>query len=289
MLNFRYHALSIVAVLVALTVGLLLGVAIGDKNLVSSAEQDLRANLRKEISSRQKTADGLRSELTARGRFENAVYPLLVGGQLQGTNVGLIFLGNSSQEVTSLTRQALRDTGASLRISAAVREPLDLDGLARRAKGTRYETMNVDPTLIDPFGDRMGGQLVNGGGLIKRERTVLFRSSSGSLDPLGAVIVVRDQPKMSATEQKIADTFEVGFMRGLRGTTASIVGVERSGTDPTQIPWYRSHGASSVDNLDSVDGRAALVFALAGANGAFGTGPDAQALLPAVVGGVRQP
>jgi hypothetical protein len=36
MLNFRYHALSLVAVFLSLVIGLLLGVAIGDKGLVSS-------------------------------------------------------------------------------------------------------------------------------------------------------------------------------------------------------------------------------------------------------------
>ena len=46
MLDFRYHALSLVAVFVALMIGLLLGVAIGDRGLVSSADRNLRDSLR---------------------------------------------------------------------------------------------------------------------------------------------------------------------------------------------------------------------------------------------------
>ena len=42
--DFRYHALSLVAVFVALVLGLLLGVAIGDKGLVSSAENNMQAS-----------------------------------------------------------------------------------------------------------------------------------------------------------------------------------------------------------------------------------------------------
>ncbi len=39
MFDYRYHALSLAAVLFALAVGVLIGVAIGDSNLVSSAKR----------------------------------------------------------------------------------------------------------------------------------------------------------------------------------------------------------------------------------------------------------
>ena len=41
---------------------------------------------------------------------------------------------------------------------------------------------------------------------------------------------------------------------------------------------------SSVDNVDEVAGRAALVFVLAGSQGSYGRRDSAQALLPPVVG-----
>ena len=50
MFDARYHALSLAAVLVALVLGLLLGVAIGDAGLVSSAEREIRADLRSAVA-----------------------------------------------------------------------------------------------------------------------------------------------------------------------------------------------------------------------------------------------
>ena len=50
--------------------------------------------------------------------------------------------------------------------------------------------------------------------------------------------------------------------------------------------WFRDRELSSVNNIDETAGRAALVFVLAGAQGAYGRGDGAQALLP-VVGRVR--
>ena len=63
MLNFRYHALSLVAVFLALAIGLLLGVAIGDKGLVSSAEHDVRASLRDDVRDAQAERDDARAQL----------------------------------------------------------------------------------------------------------------------------------------------------------------------------------------------------------------------------------
>ena len=70
-------------------------------------------------------------------------------------------------------------------------------------------------------------------------------------------------------------------------TGVKVVGVERRASDPSHIGWYRDRELSSVDNVDEQAGRAAMVFVLAGAQGAYGRGDDAQALLPPVVGQVR--
>jgi len=73
---------------------------------------------------------------------------------------------------------------------------------------------------------------------------------------------------------------EGGLMAGLTKTRSPIVGVQATTTTPSQVAWYRSHGLSSVDGVDETAGQAALVLALAGAQGSFGSGPDAGSLLP---------
>ncbi len=52
MFDYRYHALSLAAVLLALAVGVLLGVAIGDSNLVSSAKSGIVHDLSSEVRAR---------------------------------------------------------------------------------------------------------------------------------------------------------------------------------------------------------------------------------------------
>jgi hypothetical protein len=287
MFDFRYHALSLIAVFVALILGLLLGVAIGDKGLVSSAENNIKESLRSDVRAEQKKVAGLNDQLAQKDKFEQEVYPLLVDGQLSDRKIGVVFLGNASDDINNEVANALGASGGKKVGAVQVREPLNLDGLAARAAGTRYETLGgADDKLVEDFGKRMGVQLVRGGKLLTRERRTLFSAVAGELGPFDGVVVARDLPdNLSGDDLHNINAFEQGLIDGLTAGDTQVVGVERSNSDPTQVPWYRSQGLSTVDNLDQTSGQAALVFLLAGkVDGAFGI--HQARLLPDIVGGV---
>jgi hypothetical protein len=287
MFDFRYHALSLAAVFIALVVGLLLGVAIGDKELVSGARQELRDSLRADV----READQERDEAKAREReqeeFADAAYPILTAGQLPDARIGLVLLGDDDG-APDIVRDALEPTGADLAFVAVVRERVDLGGLAERARGTRYANIKRDPTLVDDLGKRAGIQMVLGGRLVGEVRTTLLRSLSGRFGDLDGVIVLRSAEKPSDKKgaERLAD-LQDGIARGLVQTGVTVVGVERRASEPSSIGWFRDRELSSVDNFDEQAGRAALVFVLAGNQGAYGRRDSAQALLPPVVGRAR--
>jgi hypothetical protein len=285
--DFRYHALSLVAVLVALGIGLLLGVAIGDQELVGGARRDLVKGLRGDLSNARREADGLRAQLSQRRDFEDQAFPALVSGQLAGQRVGLLYLGGSSRDVYDDVRQAVVAAGGELRFSAGVREPPDLGALADRAAGSRYAGLLGDESLLRPFAERVGRGLTLGGALAKQERSALFDSFSGNLDGIDAVVVARSgERNVDDQNAKQIDDIEKGLIAGMDATAVPVVGVERSDTKPSHVTWYRDRGIASVDNVDDVAGRVALVFALAGrASGAYGVKGTAEGILPRVVEG----
>lgn len=276
MLSFRYHALSLVAVFLALVIGLLLGVAVGDRGLVSSAERDLRDSLRADVRRAQDERDEARRQLEERRRFEQEAYPAMVHDRLVGMRIALIELGGASDRVWNLTREALQGSGGRLASVSVIRKPLDLRKLAQAARGTRYERLDEDPALVQPFATRLGIQFVRGGALLDRVRGELLDQGSGALEGADAVIVVRNEHELDEPDATdvVAD-FERGLMRGLRHGGTPVVGVETVDADPSQIDWFKEHDLSSVDDLDDPLGRAALVFALAGERGHFGVKPTA--------------
>ncbi len=295
MFDYRYHALSLAAVLFALAVGVLIGVAIGDTNLVSSAKNGIVHNLESEVGTAQRQAGQLQDKLSAEETFTNDLYPLAVHGLLHGRNVGLVFLGGSSDRMNGLVHNAVTQAGGGLATVVAVREPLDLAGVAREASGTYYAALATDPAIVHRFGGLAGRQLVSGGALVSREllsrvRGSLLSAFDGALGKLEGLIVVRADPSgMTAEETEASAAFESGLVAGVKAVGVPAVGVELSNTEPSQIPWFKSQGISSVDDLDTLAGQAALIYALTGSRGAFGAKSTADSLLPGVLESPAQP
>jgi hypothetical protein len=283
MFDFRYHALSLAAVFVALLVGLLLGVVIGDEGLVSNAETDLRNNLNRDVKSARAEADNLREEIDRHVRYEEATFRPLVAERLEGRRVVLLFLDERSETVFQHVNGSVTPAGGQLTFSATVRTPVDLEAIARAAAGTQYEGVVDDPSLLDDLGRRIGIQLVQGGRLLRTMREPLLSSSSGELGPAEAIVLVRTPGDRidDAEQRRRADALEQGIIDGIKAARAPVVGIEETSTDPSQIPWYRERGLASVDDVDEVSGRASLVFALAGeADGAYGIKRTRDALIP---------
>jgi hypothetical protein len=287
MFDFRYHALSLAAVFIALVVGLLLGVTIGDKELLSSARSDLRSSLRADVRQADQERDEAKVALREQERFADEAYPILTRDQLRGRRVGLVVLGDDTSS-PSMIRRALEPSGAELAFVAVLREDVELEALAERAAGTRYADVARRPALLDDLGRRVGIQMVLGGRLARQLRTALLDPLSGSFGDVDGVIVMRPPAELKdAASAKRLGELRDGIARGLVQTGVKVVGVEPRASDPSSIGWYRDREMSTVDNVSEQAGRAAMVFVLAGAQGAYGRRDSAQDLLPPVVGPLR--
>jgi hypothetical protein len=280
MLDFRYHALSLAAVLCALAVGVLVGVAIGDSSLVSSAQDGLVHNLRGEVRQSQRNLEVAGRQLSEQQSLVTSFWPLAVRDLLAGRSVGIVFLGESSNEVDSLVQDGVKQAGGEVKSLVAVREPpqaaaLGISSVSAGRAGTS------EAKLIRHFGVRIGRELVAGGRLIEHARSKLLSSYDGQLGGPEGVVVMRSEPTgMSSQAARQTHEFESGLIAGIKTEGVEAVGVEMSSTEPSQVPWYKAEGLSSVDDIEKVSGRAALAFALAGYRGAFGSKSSADAQLP---------
>jgi hypothetical protein len=268
------------------------------------------------VNNAQQQAEQARSQLTGEETFANDLYPIAVHGLLSGKNIGLVFFGASSNAVNGYVRGAVTQAGGDLATVVAVREPIDLAGIARLSGGTRFaalapaggekaeageagaEGASQTPAqgeLLEDFGAIVGKQLVSGGANVERElisrvRPRLLSAFDGQLGALDGLIVMRNDPTTLTPEQaKAIAQLQTGLLDGVAKVGIPVVGVEVSSTEPSQIPWYQGKDLSSVDDLDATAGQAALIYALTGSHGAYGTKSTADSLLPNVVGTTTTP
>jgi Copper transport outer membrane protein, MctB len=278
----RYHAASLAAVFVALAVGILIGVGFGS-DLVSGTAEDLERSLEEDLGEARQQIDELELELADERRFGEAVAPAVVEDRLRGREIAIVALGELEPEIADDIRGAVESAGAELQEIAVVREPPDTGAAAAtvREQGQRIEPRGAALTRA---AQRAGRALVRGGERFAGLRGALFGRYSGEPGGIDGVVVVRRRPEdLSARAAADTDRLEEGLLEGITGIgppPVQVVGVERTDSDPSSIEFYSDHGTASVDNVDQLPGRVALVYALGGAEGAFGVKETADALLP---------
>jgi hypothetical protein len=276
----RYHATSLIAVFLALAIGILIGAEFGGDTLTST-RKDLEHSLTGNLQDARERATELSGELGRADEFSNAVYPVLVRDQLRGRRIGLVALGDLPGDLSSAIEEALGPTGARLVGVGVVREPVDLRALAADLSKTRFAGIARTPDVQVAFAIGVGRQMVRGGTLLEHVRGHLFSRASGNFGALDGVIVVRDAPQdMGPQQRAAAGRIEAGLLSGIVATHTPAVGVESSEVEPSSISFFSGNDLSSVDDVDLVAGRLATVFALLGAEGNFGVKGSSDHLLP---------
>jgi hypothetical protein len=133
---------------------------------------------------------------------------------------------------------------------------------------------------LESLGNALGTEFTTGGQtpLWKALGRQLITERTGNARlPIDGVVVVRTaKPQQGDTMR-----FLRGLYSGLATTGIPVVGVENSNTKLSAVKVFHARGFSAVDDMDEMTGRAALALLLAGAqSGTYGTGDDADAILP---------
>jgi hypothetical protein len=216
-----------------------------------------------------------------RDDYERQTYGALVKDLLPGWRVGIVAMGKLPGGYSSSVADAVEPAGATVDSVSVIKAPLPLGRLASAMHGTKLARLDRSQDQLERFGRRIGRQLVAGGDLIRRLRHSLLSSSRGEYRGLDGIVYVRDRDGLEGEDKQAQDRFEAGLLSALKDAQGRAVGVETTGTDPSQVGYMSGHGIASVDDLDLTAGKAAVVWVLAGdARGTYGTKGSADHLLP---------
>jgi hypothetical protein len=284
MLDLRYHALSLVAVFLALAIGIVLGVTIGD-SLVSDAQRSLQTGLRANVEDARNEARRARDDVRARDRMLDQLYPSLVRDRLRGERVALISWGPLPSGVEEGVRDAVQKGGGRLDSISTFDKPLrELRGIVGRGE---FAAFGDDDSSLDELAQDLAHTLLGDDRLGVNLPDRLPDSFRGRYRHADAVVFYQ-APDPADTEDEgfkersddRARRIQSAMLEQLEENTIASVGVEQSNTEPTQIGFYKSRKLSTVDSVDVSAGRMALVFVLAGATGNYGLKAGAKQPLP---------
>jgi hypothetical protein len=275
MFDLRYHVTSLAAVFLALVIGILVGVAISGRSLIRDSERAVLQNDISRLEERLADAERQVEQQNALEEYERVTYSSVLEGRLADRRVGIVYVGSAEGEVAARIQETidLADGGQGMR---ALQVPIATGELLRRVA----EVPDA-PRTVEDLGRSLARELVDGGEtpLWDAVGPALVEEREGGDLPLDAVVVTRTaEPQRGQTARFLA-----GFYAGLAAAGVPVVGVETTSAETTAVPTYRSHGFSTVDNVDTIPGRVALAVLLTGESpGSYGTKEENTPVLPPV-------
>ncbi|MGD8201225.1 copper transporter [Ornithinimicrobium sp. W1679] len=128
MIDFRYHLVSLVAVFIALAVGIVLGAGPLREGLSSTLEGEV-SQLREERVALRADVDEARRLAEAREQALHRTGTRAVAGTLTGTRVGLVVLPGADREPLDDLAERLEDAGAQVAVTVDVDARWDVSPL----------------------------------------------------------------------------------------------------------------------------------------------------------------
>jgi len=282
--DFRYHLTSLIAVFLALALGLLLGSNfIGgssiEKQVAKSLERQF-SQLREENRRQQESIEELRERLKKSEEFERGVLPSLVDKRLSWRRVAIVQTGDYSEAVQN-AKSALEAAGA--RVTSVTTIP-NLSGRSALERANRaVELITSESGVLDPITrvvQIVGNCIVTGSNpeameILEKEGLV---TTSGDYNRrVSAVVVVGGG---SVQNEKRALTVDLPLLEALKSQNVVVIGCEPLYAGYSYIPTYQKKQISTIDNIDTPMGQVALVFAVLEDTGNFGLKDSADRILP---------
>jgi len=296
----RAYVASLIAVFMALAIGILLGTVIQEKSpLIDQIDAQIKS-LQGEFASVREENRSLEDELEGARQVGESILPVLTRGKLLGKRIVVVKTGGVSNQVPVTLLDALHEAGADVSeltvvkygISNDIEDALQkyaADDLADRAipdAGVTADTTSSDdavgpPIAIDDeyLASVLASSLADSGA--SPSISDLTKMGIVNADtPIGtstdAVILIVDPSK----DAGVTDSFLVPLFRVFNTVGILAVVAETGRTDESIMPSFSLSGISTIDNIDDATGSISAVYALSGSIGSFGKKDGAESLLP---------
>lgn len=289
-ISYRYHVGSFVVILLALLLGILIGIGLTarpeefDQRIADLKRQ--YADTVKAVEAREQEVESLHGELRQSELLAKEAVSALTHNRLSGKRVAIILDHEFGRDpLAGNLRALLQQAGATLTstttvtrsfvtLPVTVKEKVAKRLLLYPPPGVHFRSLIAQSLARDLARGR--DPLINdlvAGGLLRSSADSSYRA------PVDAVLLVGglEAPSDAAVERIDVPLIEEFTKLGVR-----VVGCEASTAPVSCMPLYHAKVIPTVDNADSTAGRLAVVLALAGADGHFGVKGTADRFLPPI-------
>lgn len=284
-IDYRYHIASLVAVFIALGIGILVGSAVLGNDVIVERQKQLAdrlevqlEELREKNEAVQARANHLEIDNNIQKQFEKQVIPPLVAGKLNGKRLAIVetnSYGFRDDLVNTLTL-----AGATVQSVTTVLDGFELTG----RKDRLLTELNIKDTKDEDVVKMLAQETARG--ILTGEKQALLNTLaqvellklSGDYGvPVDGVIFIGGSQDEALVKTELVDFPMMDYFLQQK---LPVFGVEETNVTYSYMKTYQKKRVSTVDNVETAPGQLALVMTIAGKPGHYGVKPTAKELLP---------
>ncbi len=279
MYNFRYHIASLVAVFLALSIGLLLGTVVVERGTLNAQRTTLVDSLQKEYTTLRTDNTQLKSELDTDRSFLAEAAPLLVSNRLAGRTVMVLTNAGRADAAAAVADVVAKAGGVA--VTATFRDAgFGLKDKTLAAKVAAVLATDANTDLTAPVADTLAREFTDVAGtpspltdLLVSVGELTIGSANNAGTPTIVVAAGSFDDKPDAAEIALAAAAKTHGQVGAGAeTTKHATGVAAAAADA---------GLASVDDVDAPVGQVSLVWVMLGrANGRYGVNRGVDSAYP---------
>ena len=263
--DLRYHLISLISVFLALAIGILLGVAMADRGVVSERMQAEITSIEQQLNRQQREIGKQNEHIAEQEMILQRMSQVIVADSLKGEDVALVAGPYAEPDTYQAVESDLSEAGANITSveTLAVPDPAEI---TRGELTTREATAQLEPGYATTTAHEVLGYTGEG---TQFPEIVVF---------VGGGEIPGDAPPGTLKALKTVQRrmFEIWLDAGVR-----VVGAESSDAGRSEVPLFQNAGIPSVDYADEPAGRAALVqLAAIDIEGSYGTKDTASGPFP---------
>lgn len=284
MINWRYHIMSIIAVFLALGVGITIGISLAEDGTITLGQESLVDDIRRDINEVRSKNTALNAERSTDLRYQDNTFPYLVAGRLQGEKIALVTSSSISDETRRSISSSIQTAGGQVVSTTVIDSSFDADEVITQSSQSlqQYPRLSViDETNMESI---LGSQLAlevaaaNPPVALTALQDTLVDSISGNYDLQADSVLLLTRADDNYSPYYTG--LEREFILNLKANGFVVIGGETTDAPRSEVPMFIAMGIPSADNINSRIGQLSLIYALAGERDTYGIKPTSDMLIP---------
>jgi hypothetical protein len=259
--DLRYHLISLISVFLALAIGILLGVAMADRGVVSNRVQAEITSIQQQLDRQQREIARRDEQIADKDATLEGMSEVMISDSLQGKDVALVAGPFADTDVSGAVQSDLSEAGANI---------------------TTFETLEI-PSPDEITGQELTTQLTSGYADDFAGQVLGFDSEESEFPEIvifvgGGKIPPDAQPgTLQALRNVQRRVFDIWLDAGAR-----VIGAEPTVAGRSEVSFFQNAGVPSVVNADQPAGRAAIIRCarMEDCEGTYGTKESAAEAFP---------